>query len=105
MIDVTDLDLRELVRGAYDLSRPQGMGIIHYQPGRLSDEEADEIIALFADDHFIAVSMDYVRGRACKFHVMREGDRLTIRDDWYDHTASDLHTLLERTREFTEAAP
>lgn len=93
MIEVTGVDLAHLVRAAYSPSRPQGLGYIHYQPGDLDDETVRRIIE-GAHDH-VAVRMDYVNGRSCKFSVFREGERLFIHNSWYDHSDAALAKLLE----------
>jgi hypothetical protein len=80
--------LRDAVKQAYALSSPQGLGFVHYREGELSDEDVDAILS--RGDERRAASMDYVRGRSCKFHVFRDGERLFIRPSWYDH--SDWHT-------------
>lgn len=59
MIDITDVNMVEFVKKVYDLSRPQGMGMMHFTPVPLTDEEAKSLIN---DDG--TVNMDYVRGRA-----------------------------------------
>jgi len=92
-IDVTGVSLTELVKAAYDLSVPQGLGFLHVLPGGLTDEEAEELVQ---EGDRIAVNMDYVHGRACKFMVRRDGDKLTISAPWYDHTDEQLRQLLER---------
>lgn len=90
-IDVTGADLVELVKAAYRHSVPQGMGFLHAKPGELSDEDANSIIE---DGNGHAIHMDYVHGRCCKFNVFAEGDRVFIRNQWYDHTQLDLERLL-----------
>lgn len=95
MIDVTGIDLVEFAKKVYELSVPQGMGILHFTPSPLTDEVAKSIIALSKDDKRIALSMDYVRGRACKMHVRREDGKLTISDTWYDHTDRIYQQLLD----------
>lgn len=95
MIDITGADLRELVKAAYDVSQPQGAGFIHYTPGPLSDEEADEIIQRSKGGNE-AVYMDYVKGRSVKLGVITKDGRLYIHDRWYDHTPGQLASLLKR---------
>lgn len=94
MIDVTGVDLVELAKAAYDLSRPQGLGFLHFTPDPLTDEEAQSLLR-DADSH-LALSLDYVHGRAVKLTVYRDGDTLSMRDRWYDHSQSQLQELLER---------
>ena len=94
-IDVTDCDLITLVKAAYHLSRPQGLGFLHHKPGHeLSDDEAKEIIARYEGSTFEAVAMDYVHGRAVKLRVWIESGRRYIRNRWYDHSTDDLRALL-----------
>lgn len=92
MIDITGVDLRQFVKEVYRLSSPQGRGVFRFQDGPLDDETVDRIIA--NEDRHIAVSMDYVRGRACKMTVFKENDGLAINDSWFDHSDSQLRELL-----------
>lgn len=96
MIDVTGVDLVRLLKEAYALSRPQGLGILHARDGDLPDEDAQHIIARESERSHVAASMDYVHGRACKFAVFKKNGKLFIRRAWYDHSTRDLKTLLER---------
>ena len=84
-----------LVRAAYDLSSPQGLGFLHYKEGVLSDELVENIINQ-PTSNSVALRMDYIRGRACKLTVFKRGDRLFIGNEWYDHTESQLNELLDR---------
>lgn len=92
MIDVTDVPLRELVKAAYNPSRAQGLGAFHYMPGGLSDEEVDRIID--GGRESIPISIDYVKGRSCKFTVFGHEGRRYIRHYWYDHSDDQLRDLL-----------
>jgi len=89
-VDVTDASILAMICAAYALSRPQGLGHLHYKSGPLSKEELDDIInqavefGQFGDD--VVVSLDYVKGRACKFTLCKEGDRIIWNLPWYDHT-------------------
>ena len=104
-IEVTGVDLRELVRAAYDLSRPQGLGFLHFQQGSLTDEEVDALVKPPPYGRTL-VSLDYVKGRACKFAVWAdENGKRWIRGDWYDHTDADLSELLERVGIVRESTP
>lgn len=94
MIKITGLDLTKFVQKVYELSKPQGLGILHFQEGGLSEEDAKAIINREGKADRIAVSMDYVQGRACKMTVFREDGDLFIRPNWYDHSRSQLEELL-----------
>jgi uncharacterized protein with PIN domain len=94
MIDITGVDLIQFVKKTYELSKPLGLGVLHYNPSSLSDEEAKEIIAVFKNDKRIVVSMDYIKGRSCKMHVYRKGDKWMIQSPWYGHTEEQFHQLL-----------
>lgn len=96
MIEITGCDLVKLAQEAYNLSKPQGMGFLHFEEGGLSDKDA---AALITEDRPIGpLRMDYVKGRACKLTVFRDGDKLYIPDSWYDHSQTHLETLLERIK-------
>lgn len=97
MIEVTGVPLADLVRAAYYPSKPLGLGVFHFQPGDLSDEDVAAIIECGKGDRMCAVSMDYVRGRSCKFTVSRaDGGKLFIKSRWYDHSDEDIRNLLLR---------
>lgn len=89
MIDITNVDMVKFVQKVYALSRPQGMGMMHFQPGDLSEEDAKSLIQ---EDG--TVSMDYIRGRACKMHTSIKDGVIVIGDKWYDHTDAQLAELL-----------
>ena len=94
MIDITGVNLVEFAKEVYELSVPQGMGVLHATPEPLTDDEAK--LYIHTEDGRSALSMDYVKGRACKMHVRREGEKLTIPDSWYDHTDRILNQLLDK---------
>ena len=95
-IDVTDVDLRELIKAAYDLSRPVGLGRLHYRAGELDDETIDDILGS-ADNYNVRLCMDYVHGRAVKLTVLKDLDGgLYICNPWFDHSARQLGELLNR---------
>lgn len=93
MIDITGVDLAKFAQKVYELSVPRGLGFLHAKSGGLSAEEAAEIVKR-SEHANVALSMDYVAGRGCKMTVFRNLGQLEIRDAWYDHTDSDLTTLL-----------
>ncbi len=96
MIDITDVDLVEFAKQVYALSATAGLGHLHYKPGELSQEEAEQLVDLNLDDGRVALSMDYVNGRCCKMMVFRNRDRLEIQDTWFDHSTDQLNELLRR---------
>ena len=98
-IDITGVDLKEFVKKAYEMSIPVGMGHMHYQPGPMSDEDAEAILSganspsgvLPGGTYF---SMDYFRGRACKISAWEKDGRIVTGDTWYDHTDDQYAELL-----------
>lgn len=95
-IDITGVDLRKFVQEVYALSVPVGLGFLHARGGGLSDEDADEIIER-GKGGSIVVRMDYVYGRQCKMTVfLSAAGKLTIDDNWFDHTEAQLTELLKR---------
>lgn len=101
MIEITGADLVEFAKKVYTLSVPQGLGFLHAEQGVLEDEDAKDIVSRCSGS--IALSMDYVKGRACKMNVRRdENGGLWIQKSWYDHTDHQLAELLEH---FALSAP
>lgn len=94
MIEITGVDLPRFVQKVYELSVPAGLGFLHFQDGGLPIAEAKRIAEIYKDGEKIALDMDYVRGRACKMVVLREGKKLFMRKAWYDHTDAQLKELL-----------
>lgn len=95
MIQLPDgINLVTFVQRVYEMSQPQGMGIMHFQAGGLPEDDAKRIIEREGPDGRIAASMDYVHGRACKMTVFRENGHLYVRPSWYDHSASQYKKLL-----------
>lgn len=92
MIEITGVNLIKFIRKVYELSIPQGIGILHYKEGILSNEE---VISLLHPLNPIIIDMDYVKGRACKMQVFKIKENLFIRDNWYDHTNEQLRELLK----------
>lgn len=90
MIDITDVNMVKFVQKVYELSQPQGMGMMHFTEGPLSEEDAK---AFIQEDG--TVSMDYVSGRACKMYTNNKDGRITIGDRWHDHSDEQLAELLE----------
>lgn len=106
MIDVTDHDHVKMVQLAYDLSVPRGLGFFQADRESLSEDDARAQINLDKDtDRGWPINIDYLKGRAVKFRVRRaNNDRWYVRPHWYDHTPSDLSTLLSQSKRVPVAA-
>ena len=91
--DETKVD--DVIRAAYDLSTPQGLGFLHARPGGLDDETIARIKE--SESGLYAASMDYVHGRAVKLTIRRDGDICYIpADSWFDHSLDHLRELAKR---------
>ena len=95
MLNVTNVDLKRFVKEVYNLSKPVGMGFLHYQPGELTDAEASQIVNTKPLYGKALLSLDYIKGRACKMTVFEDNGQRWINNDWFDHSASDLAKLRE----------
>lgn len=93
MVEVPQDKLIALIKGAYERSHAIGLGYLQPHEKSLSDEDAE---ALIEKTGRVAVSLDYVNGRQCKFNVWRDedGKLWTNKDAWYDHSSSQLADLL-----------
>ncbi len=96
--EVTGCNLIEAVKIAYELSSPQGMGFLHYTPGPLTEDEVKEVeLRLIEPTGRVAVRLDYIKGRACKFSILRDAEnRLWVYNDWYDHNSDAAAELIKR---------
>lgn len=93
MIELPDIDLVEFIHKVYELSKPQGLGFLQFSlEDRLSKEEAKAYI--IDGDSRCCLSMDYVRGRACKMTVFCKDGKRWVQDTWYDHTHAQYKELL-----------
>ena len=100
-VDLTDVPLRDLVSAVYEQSVPQGLGFLHATPGALAEDELDAVLSENESSmrfhEGTALSLDYVKGRACKFTLRRGGNgKLYWRLPWYDHTDEQVAKLCER---------
>lgn len=84
--------VKPLVRKAYELSVPVGMGMIHYRPGPLDSMGVDELVRVMNKTGYL--SMDYVHGRQVKFTIRKIGDYYFVHRRWPDHTEAQLIELL-----------
>lgn len=93
----TEQELPAFVAAAYELSRPQGLGFLHFEAGPLPPNAVAEIVAQPAHRRF-RLSMDYIGGRAVKMtvHVDPDGRLWIEADHWHDHSPNDLAALAER---------
>ena len=83
-------NLGRFVSDCYDLSTPQGLGVLHYREGSLPDDVLDSIC-----DSGPPIIMDYVLGRSVKMGVFLEKGHLWFRSDtWYDHSPVALAALI-----------
>lgn len=88
-IDLTGVDLVKLIQAAYNLSAPQGLGLMQFTAAPLTEDEAKRFIRQNG-----GVDADYINGRAVKLTVFSDNGRLWMRDSWYDHTDVQLRQLL-----------
>ena len=98
---ITGCNLATLVQTAYRLSKPQGLGFMHYTEGDLPDEDIAKILVdqkRLNGSGNLFLRLDYVRGRSVKLTVFRENDKLYLNDEWYDHTPEQQQELLEQVR-------
>jgi hypothetical protein len=81
MVNIKGLDKIEVLDALYQASHPQGMGMMHYVPGGLSDEDKVSIATEF-DNSGKFPYIDYLNGRVMKVDLNGEefDERLFDRD-------------------------
>ena len=92
MILIEEHQILPLVKAAYNMSSPVGMGRFRFNSAPMTDSEAQAIIDM--SNPKIVVSMDYVKGRQCKFAIFKIRGRFFIDDSWYDHSKWEYAILL-----------
>lgn len=93
-IDVTELDVRALVKAAYAASSPCGLGFLHARDGELDDEMLNVIIERGVKYLHGGVRLDYVHGRAVKFDIRVHEGRRWVKLNWFDHSPEDIKRIL-----------
>lgn len=93
-VDAAKID--DIIKEAYNLSRPQGMGYLHFKDGELPDDELQHIKETIRHQGTTYLSMDYILGRAVKLTIYQELSHFYIQNSWYDHSEDDLQELLNR---------
>lgn len=89
LIEIPPSKLPDLIRFTYLISKPVGMGFLHYTPGDIPEETLNSILHDRGGIH-----MDYVHGRQCKMSVLQEDGKYFIRKKWPDHDDEDMNKLL-----------
>lgn len=64
-IDISGLDKRDVLRALYDAAKPQGMGMLQYDPAPLTDAEVERLLPEGQDAPFF----DYVKWRVMKVKI------------------------------------
>lgn len=109
MIDVSNIKPASLLAALYNASQPIGMGIIHYNPEPMTDEEAQALLdthaaqgAEFAKKYgnrgSRATYFDYLKGRVMKVEINGEtlDPRLYDRDNGRDAAEMVVLDILTR---------
>ena len=73
IINLEGLDRAEILAALYNASKPQGLGVLHYDPSPMTRDEAEELLK-------VRTYFDYLKGRVMKIDL--SGNEL---DTWgYD---------------------
>lgn len=88
--------IESLVRRAYDVSRAQGFGLMHYRE-YLPEPDLRRVLDSINWDQgpgmFLAV--DYLVGRSVKLFILKDdGGQLYVANKWFDHTMEDQRQML-----------
>lgn len=62
MINISGISKAKILAALYNASKPQGMGIRHYDPKPMTEQEADELLK--EQTYF-----DYLKGRVMKIEL------------------------------------
>lgn len=73
-VDITGMDKAKVLAALYNRAQPLGMGHLHYKPGDMSVEQAEEILG--RRGQYQRYYYDYLIGRVMKVDI--GGDSLAI---------------------------
>jgi hypothetical protein len=65
MIDISNLDKALVLAALYNASKPQGLGLLHFDPKPMTREEAQQIL----DERNEYKYFDYLKGRVMKVDI------------------------------------
>ena len=69
MVDIAGIDKAKLLCGLYNAAITQGMGFLQYEPGDMSEDEAQRIL----DDMPAGrLRFDYLKGRVLKVNITHD---------------------------------
>ena len=88
-IDISGLEKSAVLQALYNNAIPLGMGVVHYIPGELSDEQAKNILEK-------TCNFDYLHGRVLKVNIC--GDTLYTRLYNRDNGAGAAEKVVEKVR-------
>lgn len=86
------------IRKAYAMSKPQGMGFLHFEEGELSDAD---LLNIMEHAQCGSIHLDYVKGRSVKLFLQRDKGSKDYSfgyfqpDPWYDHSMEQFEELLQ----------
>ncbi len=72
MVDISGLKPTAVLMALYDRAKPQGLGMLHFDPMPMTEEEATDLLARWPSGE--KPYFDYVHGRVMKVEI--HGDAL-----------------------------
>jgi hypothetical protein len=66
-IDISKFNKAAVLAALYNNSKPQGMGLVHFQPGSISESDAQLLLDAVPDQYF-----DYINGRVMKIDLSKD---------------------------------
>lgn len=67
-IDISHLNKAEVLAALYNASKPQGLGLLHFNPAPMTTEEAAELLGRQANPR--EIYFDYLKGRVMKVNLL-----------------------------------
>ena len=65
-MDISKLDKAAVLAALYNHARPQGLGVLHFDPSSMTVEQAQKILATGQ------TSFDYIKGRVMKVDLSKD---------------------------------
>ncbi|HEX8974829.1 MAG TPA: hypothetical protein VF817_05120 [Patescibacteria group bacterium] len=93
--------LRAIVIASFELSRPAGLGFLHFDKStKMTEDEADRFISLPPRHGDVVIEMDYVQGRQCKTVVWKKGPgHYLLNDHLFERDRGSIEPMLEKAKQ------
>lgn len=94
-VRIQSTNFEEIMNNVYSLSRPQGLGILHFEEGNTMPKECMAYYKQQMEEKKSAHA-DYTKGRSMKFNLYQDDKGYFTENNLVDHSDEQLKALMEK---------